>query len=166
MSNPVPPARGEEARDVLADVLADQKARAERREKATPKAKEQGPGQLFTALALAGLTAWVWIAPPSLVRPPPPPPLPAPVAEAELRLTVFQAVLAIEAHVERTSALPTSLLDVFEGPEDFDGLVYENLDAGRFRLTGVRGDRVVIYETGDSISALLGNARQVLESGR
>lgn len=118
------------------------------------------------ALALAGLTAWVWIAPPALVRPPPPPPLPTQVAEAELRLTVYQAVLTVQAYMERAGALPRDLMDVFDGPEDVEGLVYERLDDRRFRLTGVRGDRVVLYETGDSVSALLGNARQMLEAGR
>jgi hypothetical protein len=88
------------------------------------------------------------------------------VAEAELRLTVYQAVLGVEAFRARAGRLPDDLLEVFEGPEDAEGLTYQRLDDARFRLTGVRGDRAVLYETGDSISSLLGNARRMLEAGR
>lgn len=165
MATPEPPARGDEARDALAAVLSDQKERAVRRDQATHKPKDTGPAQTVAAFALLGLTVWVWVSPPTVVRPPPPPPIAAPVADASLRLTVYQAVMAVQAFHVRTGVLPGELDEVFPDPVDRSGLTYQRLDFRRFRLTGLRGDRAVMYETGDSISGLLGNARQMLEGG-
>lgn len=81
-------------------------------------------------------------------------------------MTVYVGVLRVRRFRDRTGHLPESLADVFEGPEDLKGLTYERLDEARFRLTGLRGESAVMYETGDDLGALVGDARGILERSR
>lgn len=158
-----PPPRGDVARDAVADVLRDQAERARRRSAAPPPARDPTP-LLWGISALAAVgTLWMLLAPPGVLRPPPVPAPPPAVVEAELRMTVAQAVLRLEAFREETGALPADLLEVFEGPEDVEGLVYERLDAGRFRLSGTREGAAVLFESGDPIADWMAGARRVME---
>lgn len=161
------PGKGEAARSAVEAVLRDQAERQKRRDDVEhPRPKDRGPLLNVVAVVLAGLTVWFWLAPPSLLRPPPAPPPPPRVDQAALRMTVYTAVLRVERFRDSAQVVPTGLAQVFEGPEDMEGLTYERLGPQRFRLTGARGEHVVIYESGDSVSALLGDARQVLQGPR
>jgi len=88
------------------------------------------------------------------------------LVEAELRMTVYQAVLSVEKYRDSAGSLPVELAQVFEGSEDLEGLTYQRLDGSRFRLTGVRGGSAVLFESGDSLSSLLGTARRTMENAR
>lgn len=169
MANPAgsPPPRGEEARSAVEDVLKDQAERAHRRQQATPAPPRDRTAQQWLASAvLVGMAVWVYVAPPSVVRPPPPPVVSAPLQDAELRLTVYQVVLRLQAYQQETGAFPSRLDQVLDAPEDREGMEYVLLSPGRFRLTGVRGESVVLFETGDAVEDLLGNARRTLEEVR
>ena len=162
-----PPPRGEEARSAVEDVLKDQAERADRRKQATPAPPRDRTAQQWVAsVVLVGMSVWIYVAPPSVVRPPPPPVASAPLQDAELRLTLYQVVLRLEAHQQEAGALPERLDQVLEAPEDREGLEYVRLAPDRFRLTGVRGEAVILFETGDSVDDLLGNARRTLEEVR
>lgn len=110
--------------------------------------------------------AWLWVAPPALIRPPGPPEPPLELVEAEVRMTLYQAVLRLEAYRDSAGSYPEGLEVVFEGPEDLEGLLYERLDPARFRLFATRGVASAMYQTGDSLAAVLGDAVQVLERVR
>lgn len=151
----------------MEDVLKDQAERAQRRDRATPAPPRDRTAQQWAAsLVLVGMAVWIYVAPPSVVRPPPPPVVSAPLQDAELRLTIYQVVLRLQAFQEEAGAFPERLDQVLEAPEDREGMEYARLAPDRFRLTGVRGEAVILFETGDSLDDLLGNARRTLEEVR
>jgi hypothetical protein len=86
--------------------------------------------------------------------------------DAEVRMTLYQAVLRLDAYRDSVGFYPEGLEAVFEGPEDLEGLRYERLDPARFHLFATRGAASAMYQTGDSLSAVLGDAVRVLERVR
>lgn len=149
--------------DAVADVLRDQAERAERSKASHRPPPDRTPVFWAVAALCTAATIWVTVSPPGLLRPPPAPPPPPRLMEAELRMTVVQAVLRLEAFLDSAGALPLELVTAFEGPEDVEGLHYERLAPDRFRLSAVRGDAVLLFESGDSIGPWIAEARGVME---
>lgn len=161
-----PHASGTEARAAVEDVLRDQAEKAKRRSRGPRAPRDRRPALSVVAVLLVVATAWVLRSPPSFLRPSPPSGPPPAAQAAGLRMTVYVAVLRVNAFRDRAGRLPDALAEVFEDPEDLVGLTYERLDAARFRLTGVHGDHAVSYESGDDLRSLVGDARRVLGGAR
>jgi len=88
------------------------------------------------------------------------------VVDAEVTMTVYQAVLRLQAFRDSAGRFPEAVDEAFEGPEDTEGFAYQRLAEDRFRLSVVRGDQVVVYETGDSLASLAARAVQTLQQVR
>lgn len=164
---PGPESRGEQARSAVEDVLRDQAERARRRDHGgPPPPKDRGPALLAFSAVLLGAAAWLWAAPPSWIQPAPPPPPPPSLVEAEVRLTAYQAVLRLDAFRDSTGVYPESLAEVLEAPEDQEGLSYQRLSAGRFRILARREGATVSYDSSEPVSTLLAGAPRTLEEVR
>ncbi|GMV08132.1 MAG: hypothetical protein AMXMBFR53_44070 [Gemmatimonadota bacterium] len=168
--SPLPPrpsaSQGTDARDAVADVLRDQAERAHKREEASRPPRDRTPLLWGVAVVLAGAAGWLWLAPPAFILPPPLPAPPPELVEAEVRMTLYQAVLRLEAFRDSAGAYPERLEQAFEGLEDLEGLVYLRVAPGQIRLEASRGAARAAYRTGDSLAALAGEAVRVMQRVR
>lgn len=161
-----PESRGADARDAVEAVLRDQQDRARKRADATPGPPADRTGAWVVAAAvLAGLLAWVILAPPALLQPAPFPEPPPIEVEAGLRMEVFVAATAVARHVEATGRLPESLGQIMEDPEDTAFVAFERLQGGRWRIVGQRDGFEVVYLSTAHRNTILDPARVVLDGG-
>lgn len=144
-------------------MLADQKDRADRREKPPPPPKDRRAATIAAAVVLSGLTVWLWLAPPAFVLPEPlPTPGPVEVA-ASLRMDVFAAAASIRRYAEANGGrLPATLADAWPRELGAGTMVYEALPDGAFRVVGRRDGAEVRYHSSEPMAELLRAARPVL----
>lgn len=154
---------GEEAAEILAEVMRDQKERRTRQEAAgrRPGGRSQGPIYVLAAV-LAVLTLFVWTSPPSFARPSPLPEPSAEKLEAGLRMEMFGAVVQIERYREETGEIPRSLDEVMEDPSP--DIRYTPLPPSYY-LTGHRSGQEVVYRSDDPVQTLMAEARRQVEAG-
>lgn len=161
---PPPRASGSETRDVVEAVLRDQADRRRRREEPSspPPGRRVAPGLL--AAGLLALTAWFLLAPPAFLRPAP---LPAPTpveVEAGLRMDMWVAALHLGRAQDARRALPATLEEALEDPEDGADITYERISDRRFRLVGQRGSLVLVYESTEPLEAFRRPAMAVVDA--
>ena len=152
---------GSETRDALADVLKDQAARSERYAASEkPKERSPVPARIATVIMIP-LTIWVWLSPPALLRPAPIEPPPR-VVEAGSSMELYVAAIQINDYRAANGRLPATLTEALEEGDDAGDVVYEILDATRYRLSVTRGPITRTYESTDDVSSLARQARPVL----
>ena len=156
---------GSESAEALAEVLADQRNRAERRHAPGGKRPPRWTGPLGLVVAiLTVLTAWAWVAPPDFLRRPP---LEAPSAieqEAGARIEI----LAAASHVirwseERGGALPPDLATAWP-LADRSTLVYQVLPGGDgFRIAASTSGDSLVYESSTPLQDWADGARHLVD---
>lgn len=157
--------RGEEARDLVEEVLKDQAHRRERQEAHSSPPKEHSGILALVPVVLAAAAVVVWLRPPELIQPPRLP-QPDPVElEAGLRMDVYVAVLRIEDFEEETGRLPQTLMEATGDTIPQEDLAYARTGPEGYRVTGVRGGTVVVYESGQPVAEIVQGARSVVEGG-
>ena len=164
-SEPPRPSTGSEVSTVLADVLSDQADRQRRRRgRARPPAPRGGAAWIVVAVG-AMLTVRVWTSAPAAVSPPPLP-APSPVdVEAGLRMDLYVTVLRVQAFRDSVGRLPASLDEVMADPAEADGVLYEPLGGGVFRVGGARGDAAVSWRSDRPLTELLRDAPDHVRGG-
>lgn len=164
---PRPPrsSTGHETSDALKAVLEDQSERKQRQGGAQPKPKmpSRAPGALAVILAL--LSVWLWLSPPSVLRPQPPAPLRVAVQESGLRMDLYMVAVRILSFQSSTGRLPANVEEAMPDPLGVDHFEYVVLNGGDFRISAVRGEQVVVYTSDRPLEELVGNAQRVLEGG-
>lgn len=158
---PTPPERqtGSEYGDALADVLDDQHQRLERRRKAAPHPTRRKLNPMM-APALAGISFWLWVFPPTALQPTLPPQVPVAVQEGGLRMEMSAQLARIQRFMRDNGRLPTSLQETEQ--ELVTGVEYTPLADSTFRLRGIIGGVTVDYVSTQPIEELLQNAVQVV----
>ena len=150
-----PPAQQQSSEygDALSDVLKDQVRRDELRSAATPKAaRARVHPSVPPALAL--LSIWLWVFPPSALIPEVPT-IPPAAQEAGLRMEMFIQLNNIIRYRSEHGNLPSGLDDVGDRP---DGVQYTRLADGVFQLSGRTGDVTVDYTSTEPVEDLLADA--------
>lgn len=153
---------GSEYGDALADVLSDQKKRAEARKTAGKhRVRKRVPFAL--ALALAPIMVWMWIAPAAFLGPPP-----LPEASIERRAVGLKADMVLLAKrieawsTEHDGKLPA---DLEEAGEERGDIRYLRLTAATYRLR-VKVDTLTIdYNSTESLRDFFAEAKILIERG-
>ncbi len=162
---PPQPSRGQEASDALKAVLEDQVERKERQDGVRSQPKRPSRAPAVAALVLTLLSVWLWVSPPAFLQPPSFPPPPPIVQESGLRMDVYVVAVRILNFQARTGRLPTTVEEAVPDTIRADRFEYAADGPGRFRLTAVRGEQVVVYVSDQPLTELVGNAQIVLEGG-
>ena len=149
---------------LVSEALEDQAARVRRQEVASKLARPRRSVAGPAAALLLGMTAWIWVAPPAFIRPEPLPEIPQEALDAGLRMDLYVASLRIEAYRDSVGQLPATLGAVLDSVEA-DGLVYDQLGGGVFRLTGVRGEVAVVHSSDRPARDLVGDVLPAMRSG-
>lgn len=167
-SGPESPGRGQPSGDetarALREVMKDQAERKARQEEATRQRRKNRllPLPLVALFWTATcVIAWLWT--PGFLRPEP---LPEPtVAEVRtgLRVEMLSAMTRIERYREETGRLPESLDQVMEEPPA--NVLFVTFSSGIYRLRGRRAGTEIIYQSGDPLEELLGDAVQRIRGG-
>lgn len=158
------PSSGDEAARVLKEVMKDQAERRARQEEATRRKEKNRLLPLpvvALAWAAAALAAWVWT-PAFLLPDPLPEPTPAQV-ETGLRMEMLSVVTRIERYRDETGRVPQTLDRILEEPPADVGFVTFSSDS--YQLTGSRGGTQIVYESGDPIEELVGDATERIRNG-
>ena len=153
---------GNEYGDALAEVLDDQHQRLERRKQATPHPTRRKLNPLV-APALAGISFWLWVFPPTPLQPTPPPQIPVAVQEAGLRMEMSAQLARIQRFVRDNGRLPASLQETQD--ELLTGVEYIPLADSTFRLRGNIGGVTIDYVSTQPIEDLLQDAVEVVMTG-
>lgn len=156
-------APGEEAREIVSQVLKDQAERqARQREAAKKKPKRRLPLPIV-ALGLAVASLYVWVAAPSWLLPDP---LPQPTAmqlQDGLRMQMYGLVVQIERYRRENGRLPDTLAEAAEDPPP--DVSYAPFPPSSYRLSGQRAGTEIVYSSGEPARTLLGDAPSRLRAG-
>jgi hypothetical protein len=135
----------------------------EKRRETTDSSLVDPRGRARTALLVVALItcAIVWILP-SLYKPPVETPSPQRV-EAGTRMTLFLASERVRSYRHSHGALPATLA---EAGVDSTGLTYQRANDSTFEVTGQSGGQIITYRSNMNNSAFLGDALQILSTGR
>jgi len=154
---------GSEIADALADVMKDQAEKAKVRKQApAPRSRGTSPLKWGLLLALAGLSAYLWLAPPDWLLPSPPEPPPPALQEAGLRMEIALQARSVEAFREARGRLPESLQ---EAGDPYAEVEYARLDGGRYVLWMEGEVGRVEYDSRASLDEFLGDARRIIMEG-
>ena len=80
-------------------------------------------------------------------------------------MDVYVVAVRILNFQARTGRLPTTVEEAVPDTIRADRFEYATDGPGRFRLTAVRGEQVVVYVSDQPLTELVGNAQIVLEGG-
>jgi hypothetical protein len=148
--------------ETLAEVLKEQKTKAEEWEKPTsPGKKRTSPASWVVLLLLTGVSGYVWFGNPSWLRYSPPPIAPE-LADAGMRMEIFQHALLVEEFYVSEGRLPNDLLEA-GGPSG--AVEYEQLGARDYRLALPGPEGEVEYVSTETLETFLGNAAQIIRQG-
>ena len=150
--------------DAIAHVLEEQAEKAKNRDEA-PVPREGGSSPLVWGafVVFTALSAYVWFAPPAWLDVPVSEPMSSELAEAGIRMEVYLQAVNVQEFLESERRLPNSLEEL---GDPFTLVVYERLDADRYRLSMDGPDGVVMYQSTDSLDGLMGDAMQTIREGR
>lgn len=153
---------GDEAAQVVREVLEDQAERkARQREAGKRKPKKRLLPLPLVALFWGAACLVVWVGTPEFLLPEPlPEPSPARI-EAGLRMEMLTLVSEINQFRTETGRVPESLDRVTEEPPPY--LRYAPLPPDSYRLTGSRGGAEIVYQSGTPIEEFRGNAREIIQ---
>lgn len=146
------------------EALEDQKERTRRRDAVPSRVRKRGSWAGPLAAVLMALAAWLWLAPPAFIRPEPLLEIPPEAVDAGLRMDLYVASLRIEAYRDSVGQLPAGLDLVLDSAEA-QGLVYEVLGGGIFRLTGVRDELAVVHTSDRPAADLVGDVLPAMRRG-
>ena len=143
--------------DALSDVLKDQVRRDELRSTATPKV---APVRVHPSVppALALVSIWLWVFPPTALIPEVPT-IPPAAQEAGLRMEMFIQLNNIIRYRAEHGNLPSGLDDLGDRPE---GVQYTQLADDVFQLSGRTGDVTVAYTSTEPVEDLVADAMGVV----
>ena len=164
VGGPTGPDGGMGIEDAIADVLDDQAEKARTRKEApVPREGRSGPLVWVAFVVLTAISTYVWFASPEWLEAPVSEPAPPELAEAGIRMEVYLQAVNVQDFLDREGRLPNSLEEV---GDPFTLVVYERLDADRYRLSLDGPDGVVMYQSTDPLEGLMGNAMQTIREGR
>lgn len=156
-SRPPRRAGSSEYGDAVSDILKDQARRKELR-----KAADVHPTRtrLHPAIppVLALVSVWLWVFPPTALRPESPS-IPPADQEAGLRMEMFITNVKIRRFVTENGRLPNDLADLGDVP---DAVQYLPLALNVYRLSGQTGDITVEYTSTEPVEDLLGDAQAIV----
>ena len=156
-SRPPRRAGSSEYGDAVSDILKDQARRKELR-----KAADVHPTRtrLHPAIppVLALVSVWLWVFPPTALRPESPS-IPPADQEAGLRMEMFITNVKIQRFVTENGRLPNDLADLGDVP---DAVQYLPLALNVYRLSGQTGDITVEYTSTEPVEDLLGDAQAIV----
>jgi hypothetical protein len=159
INEPAPPDRQQSSEygDALSDVLKDQVRRDELRKASTPKAaRVRVHPSVPPALALVSI--WLWVFPPTALIPEVPT-IPPAAQEAGLRMEMFIQFNNILRYRSEHGNLPDGLDDLGDRPE---GVQYTQVSGDVFQLSGRTGDVIVDYTSTEPVEDLLADARAIV----
>jgi hypothetical protein len=150
--------------DALADVLHEQKTKAEiEKERAAQRKRGTSPFTWVAFVVLSAVSAYLWIVSPDWLHPEPPEPIPMILEDAGLRMEVFNVALQVEGYRDRVGRLPNSLE---EAGNPVSSVEYRQVGSSAYQLA-IAGPNVrVEYSSTDSLELFLGDAEQVIRERR
>jgi hypothetical protein len=153
---------GREMAETLAEVLQEQKTKAEDWEKPTSPGKKKTSSLTWVALlVLTGISAYVWFGNPSWLAFSPPPISPE-LADAGMRMEVFQHALLVEEFFVSRGRLPNDLVEA-GGPSR--AVEYQPIGDRDYRLVLFGPQGQVEYVSTDPLETFIGNAAQIIRQG-
>ena len=111
---------------------------------------------------LAVLAAWLWLLPPAALQPPPPARFTPELEETSVRMDMFVQASRILNYQEENGRLPAT---AEEAGDPVEGVTYELLDGGRFRLLGGSAGFAHTWDSDDPPDSLLGSAPDIVREG-
>lgn len=155
---------GREMADALADVLHEQKEKAEsEKERAARQKRGTSPVTWVAFVVLSAVSAYLWIVSPAWLHPEPPEPIPMLLEDAGLRMEIFNVALKVEVYRDRVGRLPNSLE---EAGDPFSSVEYRQLGSNVYRLSLAGPNVSIEYSSTEPLELFLGDAVQVIEEGR
>lgn len=136
--------------EALLDVLEQQADLARRGD---PSGRGSGRGARMLVIALAVITAWVWILPPRWLVPVPPPAQTVAEEDAALRFAVYVQAQRIRAYQLERGFLPESL---DEAGDPLPGLRYMVLGPGLYELTASTDRQRLTYRSDEPLREWVG----------
>lgn len=153
---------GEEAAQILSEVLDDQREKRARRNAAgTRKRKSETPKKIVTA-GMAVVLVILLVARPDFLSPEPVPEPSRELIEAGLRMDMYSTAVQIRRYREERDRLPENLRQVLE--EDETDLRYTRLEPSYY-LVGNRAGVEIVYRSDEPLDSLLADAREVIRRG-
>lgn len=110
---------------------------------------------------LALISIWLWAFRPPVLSPESPS-IPLAYQEAGLRMEMFIRVNEIQRFLSENGRLPKLLSEVGDSPE---GMQYVPATGGTFTLSGRSRDITVYYNSTQSLSNLLADAKLIVSGG-
>ena len=145
-------AAGQEAADAVAAVLAHAAERdVAQHVKQGPK--KQSKWMLPVGINLGVFAVYLLIAPPAWVIVNPLEAAPVEEQVDDMRLAMFMQAMRVDAYAQQNGRLPDALEDA---GSPVPGVDYTVLGAGRYQLTALIGDEVVLYDSSESAQEWVG----------
>ena len=146
--------------ETLADVLRDQEEKAlEGTQRPIPWGERHRLSLSISLVLLMAISVLLWASPPAWLHSPGAGPLPAGTAEAGLRMEVYLQAIRVRSFQAHERRLPNSLE---EAGDPHSIVIYERLDAERYRLSVEGPGGSMVYESSQSPDDFLGDAPAVL----
>ncbi len=158
--DPPPAPRADRGYDESEDAFGHQEGRRGLPTSTRPGSRQRGLHPAVpTVLAL--ISIWLWAFRPPVLTPESPS-IPLAYQEAGLRMEMFIRVNEIQRFLSENGRLPEQLSEVGDSPE---GMQYVPATGGTFTLSGRSRDITVYYNSTQSLSNLLADAKLIVSGG-
>lgn len=149
-----------DAFDTVLKTQADERDASSRDAEAQRRARASSRPLMGAAtLILLAVAAYLAVMRPTWVFAPRPTPETLALQEASLRVSMANAAQHVDHFRKRNARLPESLAEA--GARE-NGIRYERVGAGGFRLAGENGPARATFNSGEELSDFLGNSFQII----